>query len=156
MLSATHWTASIPEGWMRLVMAEYEMFSRDGTYLHYILIQERPLERGFRFTRKKIEADMLPHEAAEIVLDDLRSDPQIRSFKVLENAPAKVGGAPGFRLQYIYIDPHGLETQSIYYGALNSGALFNLRYTAARRHYFEKYLADFETVRNSLRLKQGP
>jgi hypothetical protein len=153
LLSASRWTVAVPDGWMRLAIADYEMLSKDGSYLHYILIQERPLEKSFRFTRKKIDSGMLPHEVAETVLDDLLADPQIRNFKVLANTPAEVGGVLGFRLDYIYIDPHGLETQSVYLGALHSGALFNLRYTAARRHYFEKYLADFEMVRQSLRLK---
>ncbi len=156
VLSTPRWTAAIPGGWMRLAMADYDMFSKDGTHLHYILIQERPLEKSFRFTRNRIENGMLPHEVAETVLDDLRADPQIRNFKVLRNAPANVGGIMGFRLTYGYIDPMGVEMRTEYYGALLPGALFNLRYTAARRHYFDKYQAEFDQVYRSLHLKNAP
>ncbi len=154
-LTTSRFSIAVPDGWMRLAMADYEMFSRDGTHLHYIFVQERALDKSFRFTRKRIEPRMLPHEVAEIVLDDLKADPQIRNFKVLGNEPVEVGGVMGFRLTYTYMDPLGLETQSEYYGALLPDRFFNLRYTAARRHYFDKYRDVFDYMYHTLRLRSA-
>jgi hypothetical protein len=151
-LSEPHWSIASPEGWMHLSTHESEMLSKDGPYLEYILIQSRPLAQGFRFTRQKLNRDMLPHEAAQVIADNMRSDPLIRQLRLLASEPATVGGHAGFRLTYSYRDPHGVPTKTIYYGVILSNQFFNLRYTAAQRYYFDKELPAFNQVLNSLRL----
>lgn len=150
-LSEPQWSITSPEGWMHLSMQESEMLSKDGPYLEYILIQSRPLERGFRFTRQKLEADMLPHEAAQVIADNMRSDPLIRQLQLLAIEPATVDGHAGFKLIYSYQDPYGVEIKTIYYGVILPNQFFNLRYTAAQRYYFEKELPAFNQVFDSLR-----
>ena len=127
------------------------MLSKDGPYLEYILIQSRPLAQGFRFTRQKLDPDMLPHEAAQLITDNMRSDPMIRQWRLLASEPATVGGHAGFRLTYSYQDPNGVTTKTIYYGVILSNQFFNLRYTAAQRYYFDKELPAFNQVVDSLR-----
>ncbi len=127
------------------------MLSKDGPYLEYILIQSRPLAQGFRFTRQKLDPDMLPHEAAQLITDNMRSDPMIRQWRLLASEPAMVGGHSGFRLTYSYQDPNGVTTKTIYYGVILSNQFFNLRYTAAQRYYFDKELPAFNQVVDSLR-----
>lgn len=61
----------VPGGWMKFDAGAYVMISRDGPYLQYVLFQERPLERPFLYARKRLTADMLPQEAAQIIIDDL-------------------------------------------------------------------------------------
>jgi hypothetical protein len=151
-LSQPPWSITSPEGWMQLSTQESEMLSKDGPYLEYILIQSRSLEQGFRFTRQKLEPDMLPHEAAQVIADNMRSDPLIRQLQLLASEPAMVGGHAGFKLIYIYQDPYGVTTKTIYYGVILPNRFFNLRYTAAHRYYFDKELPAFNQVVDSLRL----
>ena len=137
---------------MRLTTPTYDMFSRDGPYLQYILLQERPLAIGFRYTRQKMEAAMLPHEMARVVIDSLSVDPHIRDFRLLENGPAMVGGHPGFKLIFTYQDVQGVDMQTLYYGTMHTDHYVNLRYNATQRHYFDMDRHTFDQVFQSLRI----
>jgi len=147
------WSVDMPKGWMHLRTPDYEMFSKDGPYLQYVLIQDRPLDHRFRFTHRNLDADMLPHEAAEVVVANLSADPKIKNFKLLSNEPATMGRVLGFKLVYSYIDAHGVDIQAVYYGAIVHERIFNLCYTAAKRHYFSKYLDEFEKIYRSLQFQ---
>ena len=151
-LKAPQWSISPPEGWMHLPMSGAQMLSKDGPYLAYILIQARPLSRSFRFTKRKLRSDMLPHEAAQLIADNIHFDPLIHQFQLLDSRPAIVGGQEGFRLEYGYRDVNGVKTKTIYYGTIFRGHLINLRYTATQRHYFDKEICAFSDVIESLRL----
>ncbi len=151
-LSTPQWSITTPEGWMHLRTQESEMLSKDGPYLEYILIQSRSLAQGFRFTDQKLNPGMLPHEAAQLIIDNMRSDPLIRQFRLQASEPAMVGGRAGFRLTYSYQDQFGVELKTYYYGVVLPDRFFNLRYTATQRHYFEQELPAFNKVVDSLRL----
>lgn len=150
-LNTPQWSIASPEGWMHLRLQDSDMLSKDGPYLEYILIQSRPLAHGFRFTAQKMSTDMLPHEAARCVTDNLRSDPLIRQFRLLTSEPASVGGYSGFRLVYSYQDQNGVAIKTIYYGVVLPDMFFNLRYTATQRYYFGRELPTFDKVYDSLR-----
>ena len=135
---------------MRLSLPDSEMLSKNGPYLEYILIQSRPLAKGFRYTRQNLTTDMLPHEAAQLIIDNLRSDPLIRGFRLLSSEPAILAGEPGFKLTFTYRDKNDVEAQTVYYGVVLPDMFFNLRYTAARRYYFAQELSTFSSVLDSL------
>ena len=141
---------------MRFVTPTYDMLSKDGPFLQYIFVQERELSKSFKNTRQHLDADMLPHEAAQVIVDSLKADPQIRDFALLKNTPNQVGGRAGFKLVYTYRDHQGLAMQSIYYGTVNGSYFFNIRYTATQRHYFAADLDTFIKVVDSLLLAQPP
>lgn len=153
-LSTLQWSLTPPEGWMHLCMQNADMLSRDGPYLEYILVQSRPLEQGFRFTKQKISPQMLPHEVAGLIVDSLRADPLIRGFRMQSSEPAMVGGHGGFRLTFSYQDQNGVDLKTIYYGVVLPNLFFNLQYTATQRYYFDSQLPAFERVVHSLRF--GP
>lgn len=155
-LETATWSIQVPDGWVRLTTPGYEMLSKDGPYLQYILIQETPIDKGFRYTRRVVTQDMLPHEMAGVVMDNLRADPQIMDLVLAENAPAMIGGQPGFKLVYSYQDRQGVAMRTIYYGTTNGARFFNLRYTATERHYFAVDRDAFEQVAKSLHLSLTP
>lgn len=154
-LGASRWSITTPPGWMHLSMPDSEMLSKNGPYLEFIMIQSRPYTKGFRFTKQELNLGMLPHEAAELIIDNLRSDPLIRNFRLLASKPEMIGGRAGFKLTYSYRDKHGVVLKTIYYGVLLPAQFFNMRYTAAQRYYFEKELPAFNDVLGSLRFVSG-
>ncbi|MDA8141509.1 MAG: hypothetical protein M0036_22935 [Desulfobacteraceae bacterium] len=154
-LSAAHWSVQVPDGWMRLTTPTYEMLSKDGPYLQYILIQERPISEGFHATGQKMDTQMLPNELAQVVIDTIQVDRQIRDLYVLSAVPAMIGGRQGFKLIYTYLDQNSVEMKTIHYGALFPPYYFNLRYTAAARHYFDADENTFEQVAGSMRFIDG-
>jgi hypothetical protein len=153
VLAAQSWSLNPPEGWMRLTTQTYEMLSYDGPYLQYIFIQEQPLQQGLRNSRQKIGPAMLPHEAAAVIIDTLKSDTRIRNFHLLKNSPTMLGGKMGFRLIYTYTDDQDVQIKCDYYGVILPKTFFNIRYTAAQRHYFGKDVDRFQQTLASLRFR---
>ncbi len=151
-LSGPQWLIRPPQGWMHLAMPQTDMFSRNGPYLEYILVQSRPLTQGFRSTRQKLSADMLPHEAAQVIVDSMRRDPRIRRFQLLESQPATVGGRSGFKVTYCYRDAHDVAIKAVYVGVIVENRFIALRYTATQRHYFDAQVSAFNQVVDSLHL----
>jgi hypothetical protein len=141
----------MPHGWMRMSTNNYEMFSKDGPYLQYIILQEMPLNQGFQYTRRKLNSFMLPNEIAEVIVDNLKADPEILRFKVISNAPTNFCGFEGFVVVFTYQDRQGVDMKTIYYGVVINSKFISLRYNAAQRHYFEAELPAFQSALDSLR-----
>jgi len=151
-LDTQTYSMAMPDGWMRFDTDAYVMISRDGPFLQYVLVQERQLQQPFRYTRKTFKPEMLPLEAARIVVDDLKADPAVTGFEVLANQPALIDDHEGFKLVFRYRNRSGLPLQTTYYGLIHESRFYSLRYTSAERHYFSKDLALFEEIRQSFRL----
>ena len=96
--------------------------------------------------------EMLPQEAAGIIIDELASDRYLMNFSVIENAPASIDGHAGFKLLFTYTDKKGSAFKTQYYGFINGDSFYNLRYCAAMEPYFEKDISAFEQIVNSFRL----
>jgi hypothetical protein len=152
VLQTPSWSLCPPAGWMRLTTYAYDMFSKDGPYLQYILIQGRPLDKEFGHTRQKLQSGMLAHEAAQVLINEFSADSQMKRFKLLSSEPVSLSGHMGFKLDYTYLDAQDVPMRCVYYGVVLPDQFFNLRYTAAHRYYFPKDLAIFEQVRRSVRL----
>lgn len=144
-------TVDIPEGWRRLDTNKFFLITKDGAYLQYALIQQRPLHKSFKHTKKKIRRGMLPQEAAGVIIDEIASDKNILNFKVIENTPTSISGNEGFKIVFSYKDQDGSTFKTLYYGFIKDGLFYNLRYTAVKRHYFDKDLKTFEKFVASFR-----
>ncbi|MCP4626918.1 MAG: hypothetical protein GY850_25925 [bacterium] len=145
-------SVQIPDGWWKPESTNKYLITRDGAFLQYVLFQQRPLEKPFRNTKKKIRSGMLPQEAAGIIIDELASDRYLMNFKLIENAPVTVDGHPGFKILFTYKDKKESQFKTLYYGFISGDSFNNLRYCAALRHYFDKDLADFERIISSFHL----
>jgi hypothetical protein len=154
-LTSPQWSIAAPEGWMHLSMPDSEMLTKNGPYLEYMLVQSRPLTKRFRFTKQTLDPGMLPHEAAQLIIDNLRSDRRFRGFRLLTSEPAIVADRAGFKLTYRYLDKYGVTMKTVYYGVLMPDQYFNIRYTAAQRYYFDQELTTFNDVLGSLHLVSG-
>lgn len=129
------------------------LLSQDGFGLQVMQLTTRSLETEFKYTKKKLSADLLPQEAAEIVLDNIRATPEIVDLHIVENAPAMLVGVPGFKLNYTFRGKSGLQRQVVLYGCVDRGMLVTLALNSVRRHYFQRGLPALEKVKTSLRWK---
>jgi hypothetical protein len=143
----------LPSGWYRLKDAGFLLLTRDGPPLQTVVVSRHPVDVPFPHTARTVSEGMLPVEAAEAVLDDLAFDETIGHLEVLENAPAVVGGLPGFRIATAYRDRNDLAYRSVTCGVLAGRWLHLLRYAAPRRHYFDRDLGAFEEIVRSFRPK---
>ena len=141
-----------PEKWEKLNTSKYSIFTREGAFQQYILIQQRPADKPFKHTKRKFDKGMLPQEAAEVIIDEIISDRAILNFKVIENTPAVVNQYDGFKVVFTYKNKEGLEFKTIYFGFLRGDWFYSLRYNAAENHYSEKDVQTFEKVLKSFQI----
>jgi len=150
---ALTFNVAVPEGWKQIDTDDPMLFlTKDGGYRQFVLIRERPLAQPFQFTNRTMRQGMLPEEAAEIVVNEILADGNIRNFSLLENIPARIAGNSGFRLTFVYSDADGFVFKTLYYGFINGNTFYNLRYAATQEEYFQKDLKTFERVFNSFKL----
>ncbi len=142
----------IPEGWWKPKHIDKYLITKDGVFLQYVLIQQRPIDRPYRNTKKKLNKGMLPQEAAGVIIDEIASDRRIYNFNVIENAPAIIDGREGFKILFTFKDKKGSSFKTLYYGFIRGDSFYNLRYNAAMRHYFEKDITDFEQILSSFKV----
>ena len=145
-------SVEIPEGWWKPQYINKYFITKDGPFKQYVLIQQRPIERPFRHTKKILRKGMLPQASAAIIIDEIASDRNITNFKVLENAPAVIDGHEGFKILFTYKDKKGSSFKTLYYGLIDSNSFFNLRYNAAMQRYYEKDIADFKRIISSFKI----
>jgi hypothetical protein len=145
-------SVEIPEGWWKPKHVDKYLITKDGLFLQYVLIQQRPIDRPYRNTKKKLNKGMLPQEAAGVIIDEIASDRRIYNFNVIENAPAIIDGREGFKILFTYKDKKGSTFKTLYYGFISGDSFYNLRYNAARRYYFEKDIAAFEQILSSFKI----
>ena len=147
-----HFTVDIPEGWRKVDTNKFFLITKDGAYLQYALIQQRPLHKSFKHTKKKLSRGMLPQEIAGVIIDEISSDKNILNFKLIENTPASIRGNEGFKIVFSYKDQDGTGLKTLYYGFIKDGLFYNLRYNAVKKHYFNRDLKTFEKFIASFRL----
>lgn len=155
-----------PRAWMKFTPAEADdnakkegwllTVTRDGVGLQAIILKKRPIEQGFSNTKKKAAPGMLPQELAELVLDDMRANPNLIDLQVVENSPATLGGTPGYKVNVRYRNKAGLPKQTVHYGCIEKGQLYTLIYEAPQRHYYALDLQTFEMVKDSFKWKAQP
>ena len=148
-------SVEIPEGWWKPKHIDKYLLTKDGVFLQYVLIQQRPIDRPYRNTKKKLNKGMLPQEAAGVIIDEIASDRRIHNFNVIENAPAIIDGREAFKILFTYKDKKGSTFKTLYYGFISGDSFYNLRYNAATRYYFEKDIAVFEKILSSFKVVKG-
>ncbi len=150
---AYSFNAAVPEGWRTIATEEPMLFmTKEGGYKQFVLIRERPLSEPFQFTKKTMQSGMIPEEAAQIIINEILADPNIRNFSVTENIPARIESQSGFRLAFVYTDLDGYIFKTIYYGFIKDNTFYNIRYGATQEDYFQKDLKTFEGVLASFKL----
>ena len=151
-LPVNDFLVTVPEGWWKPKHINKYLLTKDGAFLQYVLIQQRPIDLPYSHTKKKLDKGMLPQEASGIIIDEIASDRRLLNFNVIENAPAMIDGHDGFKILFTYKDKKGSAFKTLYYGFISGDSFFNLRYNAAMRHYFEKDIADFEQILSSFKV----
>jgi len=147
-------TIDIPEGW-RKIDRPYLYMTKEDPFLQNMIVQNRPIGMPFRFTKKKINKNMLPEEAAQVIIDEIASDENILNFIVLSNSPAEIQEHDGFMILFTYKykeDKEGSTFKTLYYGFIKGDTFFNLRYTAADQLYFQKDIETFRRMLNSFQV----
>ena len=145
-------TITPPAGWMYTTAASDLLASKEGPVLQRIVVEHTDLTKLPKDTKRAVSPGMSAFEAAEAVIGELRADQKMQGFDLKENAPATVGGHPGFKIVFSYRTPDKLYLSEARYGALVGNVLWSVNYVAPARHYFERDAATFESAVQTFRI----
>ncbi|NTV94850.1 MAG: hypothetical protein HGA75_05470 [Thiobacillus sp.] len=147
-------SAMAPAGWMRFNLVDDRVIAltRDGLQIQTLRIEYRKHDKAFPGVKKPSNADMLPTEAAELLLADLKADKGLANIKLIENVPCRLAGKPGFRLHGEYRDERGAQFDLVAIGRVTQVGLAVVFYRALSTHYYPRDLKLFEQVADSLTL----
>lgn len=99
----------------------------------------------------KFRANMTPPEIAAMVESLFRVRGGAIDFTTTSLAPRRFLGANGFQLDYEHLDGDEVRRRGRAVGAVIDGRLYLILFDAARSHYYNALLPDFEAIVNSAR-----
>ena len=99
----------------------------------------------------KFRSSMTPPEIAAMIESMFRVRAGAVDFKTLALAPRTFMGVGGFQLDYEHLDSDEVRRKGRAAGAIIDGRLYLILFDAARSHYYNALLPDFEAIVNSAR-----
>lgn len=116
---------------------------------HFMVRQRRSTDQQV----PKFRADMTPPEIAAMLEGLYRVRGGAVDFHTLSIQPRQFLGANGFQFDYEHLDDDELWRKGRAVGAVINGELYLVMYDAARSHYYEAALPDFEAIVSSAQLR---
>lgn len=101
----------------------------------------------------KFRADMTPPEIAEMLESLYRVRGGAVDFHTLSIQPRTFLGTNGFQFDFEHLDDDELWRKGRAVGAVVNGELYLVMLDAARSHYYDSALPDFEAIASSARLR---
>ena len=99
----------------------------------------------------KFRANMTPPEIAAMVESLFRVRGGSVDFTTLSLAPRPFLGANGFQYDFEHLDSDEVRRKGRAVGAVIDGKLYLILFDAARSHYYNSLLPDFEAIASSAR-----
>jgi hypothetical protein len=99
----------------------------------------------------KFRSNMTPPEIAAMIESLFRVRAGAVDFTTVSLAPRPFLGTNGFQLDYEHLDSDEVRRKGRAVGAIIDGRLYLILFDAARSHYYNALLPDFETIVNSAR-----
>src|SRR3954454_5872767 len=147
VLKSTSFEMTVPAGWTRTTTAdtweqikvddkpqtlllEQVTASRDGVALQAITITRRYADTAFPTLKKKTRADMLPIEAADLYVSELRKRYGLERLRVVSNKPTQINGHQGFELVMEFKNDDGLRLRIVSNGFVDKTGLYTSKYLA--------------------------
>ncbi|MBW0145253.1 hypothetical protein [Sphingomicrobium clamense] len=139
---------------------EVEDWTLNGPYLDGISFVsglkegEALVDQRRKATRQvpEFKADMLAPEVASMIESFFRSRAGAIEFVDIELKPRQFMGYPGFQYDYDHLDGDEVWRRGRVVGAVIGDRLYFIMLDAARSHYFDAALPDFEAIVESARL----
>ena len=116
---------------------------------HYMIRQRRTADQQV----PEFRAEMTPPEIAAMLESLYRVRGGAVDFRMLSLKPRPFLGANGFQLDYEHLDDDELWRKGRAVGAVINDQLYLILYDAARSHYYEAALPDYEAIVTSAQLR---
>lgn len=117
---------------------------------HYMVRQRKTADQQV----PKFRADMTPPEIAAMLESLYRVRGGTVDFRTLSIQPRPFLGANGFQFDFEHLDDDELWRKGRTVGATIDGELYLILFDAARSHYYEAAVPDFEAIVASAKLRR--
>jgi len=172
VLKSTSFELTVPSGWARTttadtweripiddkpqtILLEQVTATRDGTGIHAITVTRRYPDTAFPTIKKKSTPTMLPLEAADLYVSELRKRSGLERLKVVSNRPVQVNGKQGFELVMEFKNDNGLRIRIVSHGFVDKTGFYTINYRAPALYYYERDYADYARLVRSFRQSKG-
>lgn len=150
------YTIDLPVGWVKRTADTNDFFiTRDGPALNYIVVNRQPHDRKLPRTRRETHPDMLPHELAELAIAEWKSNEATANLQVVSNAPLMLDNHPAVRVRVRYKNDRGLPIERVLVALVDARGRLSIQYEAPAIVYFQRGLAEFESMVASLRFQKA-
>ena len=136
---------------LRTILLESMTVTRDGTGIHAISVTRRYPDTAFATIKKKSTANMLPLEAADLYVAELRKRSGLERLKVLSNKPAKVDEKQAFQLVMQFKNDDGLRIRIMSYGFVDKTGFYTINYRAPYLYFYDRDYQEFKQVVDSFK-----
>ena len=165
---STSFQMNVPKGWVRTtqpvtwerveidgetrtLLLESMGVTKDGVGIHAISVTRRYPDTAFPTIKKKSSANMLPPEAADLYVSELRKRSGLERLTVLSNKPARVADKQGFELLMQYKNDDGLRIQILTLGFVDNTGFYTISYRAPYLYFYERDYSSFRSLVGSFR-----
>jgi hypothetical protein len=172
VLKSTSFEMTVPTGWARTtaadtweriaiddkpqtILLEQVTATRDGMGIHAITVTRRYPDTAFPTIKKKCTANMLPLEAADLYVSEMRKRNGLERLKVLSNKPAQIDGKQAFQLVMEFKNDDGLRIRIVSHGFVDKTGFYTINYRAPTLYYYERDYADYTKLVRSFRQSKG-
>lgn len=172
VLKSTSFEMTVPSGWARTttadtweripiddkpqtILLEQVAATRDGVGIHAITVTRRYPDTAFPTIKKKSTARMLPLEAADFYVSELRKRNGLERLKVLSNKPVQVNGKQAFQLVMEFKNDDGLRIRIVSHGFVDKTGFYTINYRAPVLYYYERDYGDYARLVRSFRQSKG-
>jgi hypothetical protein len=172
VLKSTSFEMTVPAGWTRTTTAdtwekvtvddkaqtlllEQATASRDGVGIQAITVTRRYPDTAFPTIKKKSSAKMLPLEAADLYVSELRKRNGLERLKVLSNKPAQIDGKQGFELAMEFKNDDGLRIRIVSNGFVDKTGFYTINYRAPVLYFYDRDYNDYTKLVRSFRQSKG-
>lgn len=172
VLKSTSFEITVPAGWTRTTTAdtwerimvddkpqtlllEQVTASRDGVGIHAITVTRRYPDTAFPTIKKKSNPKMLPLDAADLYVSELRKRNGLERLKVVSNKPAMINGKQGFELVMEFKNDDGLRIRIVSNGFVDKTGLYTINYRAPVLYYYDRDYGDYARLLRSFRQSKG-
>ncbi len=149
--SPSHFEVAIPAGWQKHTTKKFFLIYKKDPLRQYILVQERPLDKPFTYSKKSLTAGMQSQEVATVVIDELKSDKALLNLVVIENEPVMIKENQGCRILFTYGLGDGSKYKTLYLGFIRDASYVSLRLNVSADKDFNRDMQAFNEVVDSIR-----
>jgi PBP1b-binding outer membrane lipoprotein LpoB len=142
------------DNWHAFDNANFESYSltKDGLLLQQITIKRFELDEVLS-NKKKISKDILPHELAELLIEDIKARNSMKAFKMISNEPDIIAQQDGINLIFEQKDDFNnvIRKNASYF--IYDEKLYMIIYIAPVQHYYKKDLHKFQAIKKSIKIQ---